>query len=212
MNDTQVLLLAALPLIYAFLNRFRGSNVKDWIGINPPILKNGGPYAALATGLIFWYLSNDPIIGVGTAIAYFIGESFGWGKWIRAVQHFDDEGSWQHFYNEFEKDARDTGKSSGIHQIVSMVVKEETNYELYTVLCLILRGIWWWVPVYAVLVFGGLVTIPVAVISVLVIGLLFPVCYYAGSKMSRSRYIGWAEGIYGFVQGAVLSVGIYACL
>ena len=87
----------------------------------------------------------------------------------------------------------------------------------HATLALILRGIYWWLPVYMVMAAFGVISWYVAVIAGLVLGLAFPLACELGKrwkfervydlkfiKLSFSR--GWEnqEIVYGAMQGLVL--------
>jgi len=209
----EILLLIALPFIMAILNRWRGSRMDQLIGSDLWFIKNGAPIAAVGIMLIVAALTQDWIVAFLAGLAYFGGETFGWAKWVRSAQFWWTD--WQKQYNR-QWLARETGKSSGIHQIANMFAKETEDFTSYAIISLILRGIWWWAPVFAVLAGFGAMHIPVAIIATLAMGIMFPICYYIGGQMHNKNimkdsiffgiYMNNAEKIYGFAQGAILAL------
>lgn len=196
------------PLLMYFMNRIRGSRTEEFLpeswGIHK-ILPNGAPFAALALALLIGIVSENWIVALATLGVYIAGESFGWAKWVQPVYHWFNP-AYQATYNE-KFMHMDTGKSSGIHQIANALFKENNNFTWYCITALFLRGIYWFAPLYIVFVAGELVSIPVAIVSVLAIGALFPISH----KLVATEQGGWyvdAERWYGACQGVVLAISI----
>jgi len=207
------IILLALPFVMAVLNRWRGSRMDQLIGSDLWFIKNGAPVAAVGLMLIVVGLTQDWLIGFLAGLAYFGGETFGWAKWVRSAPFWWTD--WQKQYNRNWL-ARETGKSSGIHQIANFFFKETEDFTNYAILALILRGIWWWAPFYTVLAFFNVVSVSIAIIATIAMGLLFPVCYYIGGKLHEvdslrnsiffGIYMNNAEKIYGFAQGVIIAL------
>jgi len=210
----EYLILIALPFAMAVLNRWRGSRMDQLVGKNIGPLKNGAPVAAVGLMLMVMGLTMDPLVGFCTGVAYFAGEAFGWAKWVRSAPFWWTD--WQKNYNR-QWLARGTGKSSGIHQIANAVFKETEDFTNYAILALTLRGIWWYAPVYAVLVYFNVIPFYIAIPAVLAIGVLFPICYRIATQLPKRLessiffgiYMNNAEKLYGLAQGAVIAASFW---
>src|SRR6185369_11061046 len=198
------------------LNKLRGST---W-----PFKGLGGSGALLAaagfSGAIA-LLTQDILLSVLFAAAYVAGESIGWNKWINCIPGTMT----QEFYNQnwavdgpTTKDRGEWGES-----LIDLIVDEHKHYWLYCFLGMTLRGILWWTPVAGVFVWwfstlGGkdfnseilLMVSAYAAVIVLGLGVLFPLTYWLASKVApqSTDYVGWAEGLYGALYGAVLSLAV----
>lgn len=191
-------ILYAFPAIFACLNRLRGTG-----GI--PVIKNGGPIAAVVFGLLIYLLTLNPILGVATAVAYFVGEMFGWGKWIGAITLFSSS---QEDYNNSDIKQRKTGKDNGIHFLANLIFKETKHFKGYTILALFLRGLYWWIPVYLVFVFFGFVLPFNAAIATVAMAATFPLSFIIAYKVNKDQYWQYGEWIYGLCQGTILMLSI----
>jgi len=221
------LVLLAFPPIMFYLNWVRGSHTQwlfDGYGLSgvgkvvSKVFPNGAPLAGIGLLALMFAYTMDPIASLVVAVVYLIFESFGWAKWIRNNNRWFDK-TFQAYYNVNEL-PRDTGKSSGVHQIANAIFKEDKDFTSYGITALIIRGIWWYLPIYVALVAFKLVTIPIAIMSVLVIAILFPVSYWVGCSAKRFAerpdgvthslgFHGMEEKYYGLVQGIVLAISIY---
>lgn len=208
MDEMKIVILAFLPILFLILNRWRGSRMDQIIGIDLPIIHNGAPIAAIGLMGVMYLLTYNLLLAFAAGLAYFIGEAPGWAKWIKAVPFWGNK-QWQENYNKNEA-PRGTGKSIGIHQLASVFVNELKDFEAYSKVCLVLRGIVWWAPVYAVFVYFGLVNIATAVLAVILMGMMFPITYRIGWKITKdSAYVPRAEQLYGFTQGIILALSLY---
>ena len=100
------------------------------------------------------------------------------------------------------------GQDSGIRQIVGAVIDEKKNFTNYCIACLTLRGIWWWAPVYVVLASFAVVSAPVAFAAVVAMGLMFPISYIIGAKISKEDFWPTGEVVYGAAQGAIIAASL----
>ena len=211
------------------LNRLRGTGVIKHFGALKVLDKeieikfNGnhlyGLYLALVTGLF----AMNAWLGLAILVAYLVGEAKGWGEWIGSLTRHEpwDEEMLQRNYRDEE------GKTFPfIHQIANSVCKEQIDgsfeerakqYRKYATLALMLRGFYWWLPVYLVMVAFGVISWYVAVIAGVGLGLMFPLACELGKrwkftktydlkfiKLSFSQ--GWEnqEIVYGLFQGIAL--------
>lgn len=169
------------------------------------LTQTGG--AAIAAGvlgaIVFWFSWNW-IAAVAVAVAYLVGESFGWSKWFNVSGHLT-----QTKYNEKWAWPKDKTGKEGPHYLAKIFVDETRNYKNFCFLGFMFRGIYWWTPVLAVLWWFGLVGPAWAVAAVAVLALTFPMAYKLGYKTQfvdgrGGKYLASAEVIYGALYGAVL--------
>jgi hypothetical protein len=183
-----------------------------------------GLYLALAIGLV----TTNAWIGLAVLVAYLIGESKGWGEWVGSLSRVEP---WteKHLAEDY---ADDEGKKFPfIHQIANSVIKEQiegsfekraNQYKRYATLALILRGMYWWLPVYLVMAAFGVISWYVAVIAGVGLGLMFPLACAIGRRWKFERVYdlkfiklsfsqGWEnqEVVYGIVQGFILCLSIF---
>lgn len=216
-------------MIESVLNRFRGTGVLKQFGTlkvfnrEIRITFNGNHLYGLYLAVVVGILTMNALAGVAVLVAYLVGEAKGWGEWIGSLTRHEpwDEEMLQRNYRDEE------GKTFPfIHQIANSVCKEQIDgsfeerakqYRKYATLALMLRGMYWWLPVYLVMVAFGVISWYVAASAVVVLGLMFPIAAELGKrwkfervydlkfvKLSFSR--GWEnqELVYGFMQGVCL--------
>lgn len=215
-------------MIESVLNRLRGTGVLKHFGtlkvFNREIRMNfnGNHLYGLYLAIVVGILTMNALAGVAVLVAYLVGEANGWGEWIGSLTRHEpwDEEMLQMNYRDEE------GKTFPfIHQIANSVFKEQIDgsfedrakqYRKYATLALMLRGMYWWLPVYGVMAAFGVINWYVAVSAVVVLGLMFPIAAELGKrwkfervydlkfvKLSFSR--GWEnqEIVYGAMQGLV---------
>jgi len=136
-------------------------------------------------------------------IMYIIGESWGWGKWIGGII---DKGAHPD-YNDPE------GTENGIHWITEPIFPQEKNYYNYCLFALMLRGIWWWFPIFIPFVIFNAMEGSIAGTSIILLGLTFPLSFviarivYEKFKLKGGGDFIWEIGefIYGGFQGLFIS-------
>jgi len=169
------------------------------------ILPNGAPFAAVSILIAMFLYTSDWIAAFAIAIVWFAFESFGWGKWMDSIPYWHDK-NLQPVYNKLVRDKwPNTGKSTGIHWAANMVFKEDENFINYSILALFLRGLLWFVPVYAVFAGFGMVTVPVAIVATLILGATFPMVYKISYDYDETGWYARAEHYYGFTYGLTFS-------
>jgi len=182
-----------------FLNRLRGTGNIFSISI---FNINGALIYALYLGLLFglitqWY------IGILVSICFFIGESFGWGKWVGSLC-YPENINLQGAYKDKE------GYSFPyIHHISNFFVKEKINYFKYCNLALGIRGFIWGLCLYLALVLFNYISHLEYFIVSIIYGIGFPLACYLSRKKSfnyKSKFISivgkWEsqEVYYGFIH------------
>lgn len=223
-------------MIEALLNRLRGTGLIKVLGtlhigdMSVKVNLVWNHVYAIYLGVIVGVLGGW-IAGVCAAIAYIIGEAKGWGEWVGSLSRVEpwNEELLQGDYADNE------GKTFPyIHQIANSIVKEQcegsfekraNQYKRYATLALMLRGIYWWLPVYLVIAAFGVISWQVAVICGVGLGIAFPIACAIGREIEFTRVYdlkfiklsfsrGWEnqEVIYGAMQGFVLGLSIFLTL
>ena len=99
--------------------------------------------------LIFAFLGNF-CLAVICGLGYLAGEAKGWGVWVGALtSHGADKG---------ERESR------GIEALAGRFIPR-TRWLAYCRLCLAIRGLLWWLPVFAPLVFAGIYGAPLLAVA-----------------------------------------------
>ena len=211
------------------LNRFRGTGVIKHFGTLRVFEKeisisfNGNHLYGLWIALVLGVATMNAWLGLSVLIAYLIGESKGWGEWVGSLTRHEPwtEELLEHNYKD------DEGKTFPfIYQIANFFIKEKIDgtfeeqckqYRKHATLALMLRGMYWWLPVYLVLAAFGVISWEIAVIAGVVLGIAFPIAAELGRrwefdksydlkfiKLSFSQ--GWEnqEVVYGAFQGIVM--------
>lgn len=225
----EYLSLISLCILAGILNRLRGTGVLKHFGTlhmgskNIEIKLVWNHIYGLYFGLIFGYISGSILIGFLTLIAYLIGESKGWGEWVGALTTTDvkDEEWLQKQY----KDNEGIGFPF-IHQIANWLEPEQIEgtleerleqYNKYATLALTLRGIYWFLPMMIVAIVAGLVSWYVGLVSLVLVGIGFPLACFIGKIIKYRRKLGvlefrqgWEnqEVIYGIIQGVCIVLPI----
>ena len=225
----EYILIAVTVILCALGNRFRGTGVIKHFGALKVLDKeieikfNGNHLYGLYLALVIGLVTMNAWLGVAVLVAYLVGEAKGWGEWIGSLTRHEpwDEEMLQRNYRDEE------GKTFPfIHQIANSVCKEQIDgsfeerakqYRKYATLALMLRGIYWWLPVYLTMAAFGVISWYVAMIAGVVLGLVFPMAAELGRrwkftktydlkfiKLSFSQ--GWEnqEIVYGLFQGIAL--------
>jgi hypothetical protein len=218
-----------IVLLCALGNRFRGTGVIKHFGTLKVFNKeieikfNGNHLYGLYLALVIGLVTMNAWLEVAVLVAYLVGEAKGWGEWVGSLTRVEP---WteEHLQGDY---ADDEGKKFPfIHQIANSVIKEQiegsfekraNQYKRYATLALILRGMYWWLPVYLVMAAFGVISWYVAVIAGLVLGLAFPLACELGRRWKFERVYdlkfiklsfkrGWEnqEIAYGSMQGLVL--------
>ena len=146
--------------------------------------------------LIFAFLGNF-YLAIICGLGYLAGEAKGWGVWVGALtSHGGDKG---------ERESR------GIEWLAGLFVSR-AHWLAYCRLCLFLRGLLWWLPVFVPLVFAGLYAAPLLAVA-LAVG--FPFACELGYRTKFSFAFkkfevktAWArqELLYGAMQDAAFLV------
>ena len=223
----EYLLLITIVLLCALGNRFRGTGVIKHFGTLTILNKqvdikfNGNHLYGLIIATILGVVGGV-WLGLAVFVAYIIGEAKGWGEWVGSLTRHEpwDEQMLQGNYKDEE------GKTFPfIYQIANFFIKEKIDgtfeeqcrqYRKHATLALMLRGMYWWLPVYLVMAAFGVISFGVAVIAGVVLGAAFPLACELGRRWKFERVYdlkfiklsfsqGWEnqEVVYGAMQGLV---------
>lgn len=218
-------------ILEAILNRLRGTGVIKSFGKIKLSNKEveikfvGNHLYGLWISLVFGICTMNTWLGLAVLIAYLVGESKGWGKWVGSLSRVEP---WteKHLADDY---ADAEGRTFPfIHQIANSVCKEQIDgtfeqkckqYKKYATLALALRGFYWWFPVYLVMAAFGVISWYIAVIAGVVLGLMFPLACEIGKRWKFERVYdlkviklsfspGWEnqEVVYGIFQGMVIAI------
>ena len=213
----------------SILNRFRGTGVIKHFGTLKMFNKEievkfvGNHLYGLWIALVLGVATMNAWLGLAVLVAYLVGEAKGWGEWVGSLSRVEPwtEELLQGDYTDNE------GKTFPfIHQISNFFIKEKIDgtfeqrankYRMYATLALILRGIYWWLPVYLVLALFGYISYEIAIVVSIGLGIAFPLAAEIGRRITFTRLYdlkfiklsfspGWEnqEIVYGALQGAVL--------
>ena len=211
------------------LNRLRGTGVIKHFGTLKVMNKEieikfvGNHLYGLWIALVLGIATMNAWLGISIFVAYLIGEAKGWGEWVGSLTRHEpwDEQMLQGNYKD------DEGKTFPfIYQITNFFIKEKIDgtfeeqckqYRKHATLALILRGMYWWLPVYLVLVAFGVINFTEAFAITTLLGIAFPIAAEIGRhwKFTRTydlKFIklsfsqGWEnqEVVYGLFQGIAL--------
>ena len=211
------------------LNRLRGTGVIKHFGTLKVMNKEieikfvGNHLYGLWIALVLGIATMNAWLGISIFVAYLIGEAKGWGEWVGSLTRHEpwDEQMLQGNYKD------DEGKTFPfIYQITNFFIKEKIDgtfeeqckqYRKHATLALILRGMYWWLPVYLVLVAFGVINFTEAFAITTLLGIAFPIAAEIGRhwKFTRTydlKFIklsfsqGWEnqEVVYGLLQGIAL--------
>lgn len=213
----------------SILNRFRGTGVIKHFGTLKMFNKEieikfvGNHLYGLWIALVLGVATMNAWLGLAVLAAYLVGEAKGWGEWVGSLTRHEpwDEQMLQHCYKDNE------GKTFPfIYYISNFFIKEKIDgtfkeqceqYRKHATLALMLRGMYWWLPVYLVLAVFGVIGWDIAVMAGIGLGIAFPIAAEIGRRITFTKTYdlkfiklsfsqGWEnqEIIYGLFQGIAL--------
>lgn len=202
---TEILIVLGITLglvLTGVLNRLRGTGLIKYFGIlnigkyNIEIKLVWNHIYGLYFAVIFGYLTGSIGTGIVTLVAYLVGESKGWGEWVGALTRWESKDeAW--LIEQYEDDEGKTFPF--IHQIANSIVPEKVDgtleqklkqYNKYATLALILRGIYWFLPMTLIAIFTGLISWYFGLISLVLVGLAFPLACWLGRITNINGKIG----------------------
>ena len=216
-------------------NRFRGTGVIKHFGTLKIMNKAveikfvGNHLYGLWVALVLGVATMNAWLGLAVLVAYLVGESKGWGEWVGSLTRTEpwDEELIALVYRD------DEGKTFPfICQIANFFIKEKIDgtfeeqckqYRKHATLALMLRGFYWWLPVYMVLSAFGVIGWQVALACAVGLGIAFPLAAEIGRRIKFERIYdlkfiklsfspGWEnqEIVYGAIQGIVMWYVVFA--
>jgi len=200
----QTILLFLYPIVNSIMNRWpRGTfSWGSWVT------------GAVLAVLIFLITSNLYAAGA-FLVLYGLGESFGWGKWLATVPHWDNKTVTQEMYNSGELKAsgiplleRKDGKNNGIHFLANLISKETKDFRSYAWWALFFRGILWQAPIFIAFAFLGVINPFIAAVAIVIVAFAFPLSYAAAYKVFGGSYWPMGELLYGLIQGLVMAIAL----
>jgi len=193
----QIIIGLIFALFFSVLYRLRGAEEKLWlIRLDKAALLGLG---LMISGLIL--IASNSALSLWAAALYIIGERPAWGKFIGTCITRECQ---------YEK----PGGIFGF--IANLIVRERNNCVLYSQVALILRALYWFVPLFLFIYCIVGTTFVAYLSSVLIISFCFPVSIELGKVLPvpalwvvnpeswGERIWSKAELIYGFIQGIVI--------
>lgn len=181
------------------LNRWRGTG--DIFYISKFAITGTMIYSSYMFILVS-FLSN-PIYGFIATILFLAGESLAFGKWVGYLTYPEN----------YEKDEFEANKKGSkfpfIHQTANYFINQSKPFK-YSILALSIRGLYWWLPLYLLFAYIGLINYFEAVIIGIFLGISFPIACLLSRKFTfrfKYKYLectdNWhrQELIYGLFQG-----------
>ena len=210
-------------------NRFRGTGVIKHFGTlnlfskNISINFNGNHLYGLWIALVLGVATMNAWLGLAVLVAYLVGEAKGWGEWVGSLTRTEpwDEELIALVYRD------DEGKKFPfVYQTANFFIKEKIDgtfeeqckqYRKHATLALILRGFYWWLPVYLTLALFGVISFAEAFAIATLLGITFPIAAEIGRRITFTKTYdlkfiklsfsqGWEnqEVVYGLFQGIAL--------
>ena len=149
---------------------------------------------------------SNPIYGFIATLLFLAGESLAFGKWVGYLTYPEN----------YEKRQFEANKKGGsfpfIHQTANYFINQSNPYK-YSVLALSIRGLYWWLPLYLLFTYIGLINYYEAIIIGVLLGVGFPSACILSRRFSftfKHKYFvctdNWhrQELVYGMFQGIAL--------
>ena len=124
--------------MFAILNRLRGQ-YSYFAKVN-----------ALVVALLVFALFGNFYLAIICGLGYLLGEAKGWGVWVGALTSHGGD--------------RDESEGRGIEWLAGLFVSR-AHWLAYCRLCLAIRGLIWWLPVFVPLVFAGVYAAPLLAVA-----------------------------------------------
>ena len=189
------------------LNRWRGTGDMFYIS----------KFAITGTMIYSFYMFvlvsilSNPIYGFIATVLFLAGESLAFGKWVGYLTYPEN-------YNKEQFEANKKGSNFPfIHQIANILINQSNPYK-YSILALSIRGLYWWLPLYLLFAYIGLINYFEAIAIGVMLGIGFPIACILSRKFTfrfKYRYLectdNWhrQELIYGFFQSLCITFSIF---
>lgn len=151
------------------------------------------------------------IYGFITAVLFLAGESLAFGKWVGYLtypENYDKE--------QFEENKKGSNFPF-IHQTANYFINQSNPYK-YSILALSIRGLYWWLPLYLLFAYIGLINYFEAIVIGFLLGIGFPIACILSRKFTfrfKYRYLectdNWhrQELIYGLFQSLCVTFSVF---
>ena len=192
----ELALTVLLTPLMAVMNRIRG------------MYGAGGIIGGVALGGALFLITKDPIAAAACAVLYFVGESVGWGRWLKIIPAMENNVSQQVYWDKYRQPER--GKF--IHKLANKIAKEKDDYRRYAKVALYIRACIWFPPIFIALALTGHANWAGAGIASLFCIYCFPLAYGLAYDKSSNGWWGRGEVYYGIVQGATLTLALLSHL
>lgn len=189
------------------LNRWRGTGDIFYIS----------KFAITGTMIYSFYMFvlvsilSNPIYGFIATVLFLAGESLAFGKWVGYLTYPEN-------YDKEQFEANKKGSNFPfIHQTSNYFINQSKPYH-YSILALSIRGFYWWLPLYLLFAYIGLINYFEAVIIGILLGIGFPIACILSRKFTfrfKYRYLectdNWhrQELIYGLFQSLCVTFSVF---
>lgn len=194
-------------MIEILLNRWRGTGDIFYIS---KFAITGTMIYSFYMFVLFSILSN-PIYGFIATALFLAGESLAFGKWVGYLTYPEN----------YDKEQFEVNKKGSnfpfIHQTANYFINQSNPYK-YSVLALSIRGLYWWLPLYLLFAYIGLINYFEAIIIGFLLGIGFPIACILSRKFRfkfKYRYLectdNWhrQELIYGLFQSLCVTFSVF---
>ena len=157
------------------------------------------------------YISVSMIYGFIATILFLAGESLAFGKWVGYLTYPEN-------YDKEQFEANKKGNNFPfIHQTANYFINQSSPYK-YSILALSIRGVYWWLPLYLLFAYIGLINYFEAIIIGILLGIGFPIACILSRKFNfifKYKYLictdNWhrQELIYGLFQSLCVTFSVF---
>lgn len=151
------------------------------------------------------------IYGFIATTLFLAGESLAFGKWVGYLTYPEN-------YDKEQFEANKKGSNFPfIHQTANYFINQSKPCK-YSILALSIRGLYWWLPLYLLFAYIGLINCFEAIIIGFLLGISFPIACILSRKFTfrfKYRYLectdNWhrQELIYGFFQSLCVTFSVF---
>jgi len=194
-------------MIEILLNRWRGTG--DIFSIS--IFNITGTMIYCLYIFVLVSILSNPIYGVVATALFLAGESLAFGKWVGYLTYPEN-------YDKEQFEANKKGSNFPfIHQTANYFINQSNPYK-YSILALSIRGVYWWLPLYLLFAYIGLINYFEAIIIGILLGIGFPIACILSRKFTfrfNYKYLvctdNWhrQELIYGFFQSLCVTFSVF---
>jgi hypothetical protein len=208
MTPVEVGTILLWAVFWLFMNPLRGGQFKSDIPFGKAIPSD--LMASLFFAGVLALTWGNPTNALIVAVAYKIGESFGWTRWLWA---FDPRMTQERYNTEPHKEAPKGWAKQWEwgSTLADKIIDPTKNWIANAYLGFGIRSLLWWAPVYGAMAFLSVIAVPTAVAATLAASFLQPLCYhFAASTFARemANWLKGAEYCYGLFYGLVFGLAL----